>query len=79
MKTALVIVDLQNDYFNGGDWELVGTEQAASNAAKLLDHARQNDMPVVHIRHEFPTEDAPFFRPNSKGAEIHSSVQNQGE
>lgn len=41
MKTALVIVDLQNNYFPNGDWELKGTEKAASNAAKLLNYARK--------------------------------------
>ncbi|WP_440879677.1 cysteine hydrolase family protein [Tenacibaculum sp. C7A-26P2] len=77
MKTALVIVDLQNDYFPNGDWELKGTEKAAGNAAKLLNYARKKNMPVVHVRHEFPNNDAPFFKPNSKGAEIHASVINQ--
>lgn len=76
MKTALIVVDLQNDYFKGGDWELLGTEAAAKKAEELLDFARKHDMPVVHIRHEFTTDDAPFFRPNSKGAEIHPSVAN---
>lgn len=76
MKTALVVVDLQNDYFKGGNWELVGTEQVAENASKLLKYARNNEMPIIHVRHEFPTDDAPFFKPNTKGAEIHSSVKN---
>lgn len=76
MNKALIVVDLQNDYFKGGDWELKGTENAADNAAKLLSFARKQNIPVVHIRHEFPTNDAPFFKPNSKGAEIHSSVAN---
>ena len=29
---------------------------------------------MVHVRHEFPTNDAPFFLPESDGAQIHSSV-----
>ena len=33
---ALVVVDLQNDYFPGGKWELEGTEAAAANAAALI-------------------------------------------
>ncbi len=27
MKTALIIIDIQNDYFPGGRMELAGTEQ----------------------------------------------------
>jgi hypothetical protein len=35
---------------------------------------------VVHIRHEFPTADAPLFAPGSEGAQIHPKARNlQGE
>ncbi len=76
-KTALIIVDLQNDYFQGGKWELDGTEAAASNAASLIGHFRAKGLPVVHVRHEFPTADAPFFAPDTEGVKVHSSVQEQ--
>jgi len=75
-KRALVLIDLQNDYFPGGKWPLVGIESAADNAAKLLAAARAAGDLVVHIRHEFPTADAPFFVPGSVGAKIHSKVGN---
>jgi len=74
-KTALIIVDLQNDYFKGGKWELEGTEAAAVKAASLLKRFREKGLPVVHVRHEFPTVDAPFFAPNSEGAKVHPLVQ----
>jgi len=79
-KTALVIIDLQNDYFQGGKWALEGTEAAAIQAERLLKLFREKKLPVVHVRHEFPTDDAPFFAPNSHGAKIHDSVQSiEGE
>jgi nicotinamidase-related amidase len=34
MKTALLIIDIQNDYFPGGKMELVGSVEVA--AARLL-------------------------------------------
>ena len=74
-KTALIIVDLQNDYFQGGKWELEGIEDAAKKAATLLESFRAKKLPVVHVRHEFPTSDAPFFVPGSDGAKVHSSLQ----
>lgn len=74
-NTALIIVDLQNDYFPGGKWTLEGTAAATENAARLLDLFRAQKRPVVHVRHEFPTADAPFFAPNSEGAKVHPSVQ----
>ncbi len=74
-KTALIIVDLQNDYFKGGKWELEGTEAATIKAEKLLRCFRENGLPVVHVRHEIPTADAPFFAPDSDGVKVHSSVK----
>lgn len=74
-KRALVLIDLQNDYFPGGKWTLNGIESAADNAAKVLASARAAGDLVIHVRHEFPTADAPFFVPGSDGAKIHPKVQ----
>lgn len=74
-KRAFVLIDVQNDYFPGGKWPLEGIEPAADNAAKLLAAARAAGDLVVHVRHEFPTPDAPFFTPGSAGAKIHSKVR----
>ena len=35
-KRALVMIDIQNDYFPGGKWPLSGIESAAENAVKLM-------------------------------------------
>ena len=78
-KRALIVVDLQNDYFPGGKWTLHEIEAAADNTAQLLAAARRQGELVVHIRHEFPTQDAPFFAPGSEGAKIHPKVLNQGD
>lgn len=72
--TALILVDIQNDYFDGGDWTLHNMAAAAQNAARLLAAAREKGDFVVHIRHENPSPDAPFFRPGSTGADIHAAV-----
>ncbi len=73
-KTALVIVDIQNDYFPGGAFEQEGAEQAARNAARILENFRRKGLPVIHIRHEALNPAAGFFLPGTKGAEIHPSV-----
>ncbi|SEQ86856.1 Nicotinamidase-related amidase [Amphritea atlantica] len=73
-NTALLLIDFQNDYFPGGKWELTNTQRATDNGAKLLAAFRQKQMPVIHVRHEFETDEAPFFTPGSQGAQIHSSV-----
>src|SRR5947209_11900323 len=74
-KRALMLIDIQNDYFPGGKWPLSGVESAADKAAKLLAAARAAGDLVVHVRHEFPTPDAPFFAPGSEGAKIHPKVK----
>lgn len=75
-KRAVIFVDIQNDYFPGGKWTLHGIEAAADNAAKLLESARKKGDLVIHIRHEFPTTEAPFFAPGSDGAKINARVKN---
>jgi nicotinamidase-related amidase len=73
-RTALVLVDLQNDYFSGGRFELDNIDTAAKSASQLLAHFRKNDMPVIHIQHIFEDVNSPFFTENTIGAEIESSV-----
>lgn len=76
MSSALIIVDLQNDYFPGGAFPLHNVEEASKNATKVLEHARANNLPVFHIQHlsADPTK-IPFFLPETTGAEIHQSVK----
>ena len=77
MTTALLIVDIQNDYFPGGTMENVGSEAAASQAASLLKAFRDKSLPVVHVQHIATRPGATFFLPNTRGAEIHESVRPQ--
>ncbi|HUK04629.1 MAG TPA: cysteine hydrolase family protein [Burkholderiales bacterium] len=77
MTTALLIIDIQNDYFPGGAMALHGPEAAAANAAKLLAAFRQKGRPVIHVQHISTRPGATFFLPNTRGAEIHESVKPQ--
>jgi nicotinamidase-related amidase len=76
-KRALIVVDIQNDYFPEGRWPLIGIEAASDNAVRLIAGARAAGELVVHIRHEFPTGDAPFFSPGSEGAEINPKARDR--
>ena len=77
-KSALVLVDIQNDYFDGGRWPVAKMETVSANAARLLEHARDRGDAVIHVRHEIPSDEAPFFRPGSEGAQHHASVAPRG-
>lgn len=74
-STALIVVDIQNDYFPGGKWPLVGADDAADNAGKVIEAARDAGDMIVFIRHESGA-DAPFFTPGSDGAKLHPKVLN---
>ncbi|MFC6672036.1 cysteine hydrolase family protein [Marinobacterium aestuariivivens] len=79
-KTALLLVDFQNDYFgsfDGARFPLHGTEAAAANAAGLVRAFRDADRPVVHVRHEADPDTGVFFLPGTAGAAIHDALAPQ--
>ena len=75
MKTALLLVDLQNDYFPGGKMELAGSVEASQRAARLLAFFREAHLPRVHIQHISTRPTATFFLPNTEGVRTHANVQ----
>lgn len=74
MSQALLLIDIQNDYFPGGAMELVGSPEAAERAAVLLDAFRQARRPVIHMQHVSVRPGATFFVPDTPGVAIHGRV-----
>lgn len=74
MKTALLIVDIQKDYFPGGRHPLVNPLEAAKNAHMLLQCFREHGGHHVHIQHVSRKPNATFFIPGDRGTDIHDSV-----
>ncbi|GAB4360046.1 MAG: cysteine hydrolase family protein [Gammaproteobacteria bacterium] len=70
-QTALIIIDIQNDYFPGGNMPLHEPDAALERAAKILDHFRARDLPRFHIRHASVRPGASFMVPGTRGQEIH--------
>ena len=75
MKTALLLIDIQNDYFPNGKMELRNPVEASEYANQLLQHFRTNSEPIFHIQHVAIKDDATFFLPNTEGVHIHESVR----
>lgn len=74
MKKALLIIDVQNDYFPGGKNELFEADKALEVIKKLIAKFRGNDEPIYYIQHiSAPT--AKFFVPGSQGCEIHEAIK----
>lgn len=63
-STALILIDIQNFYFPGGDAALVEPEAAALQAQKVLEYFRKNKGLVVHVKHAY-----------EPGGDIHQLVQ----
>jgi nicotinamidase-related amidase len=74
MNTALLIIDIQNDYFPGGAMELEGSTEAGARAGKLLHAFRGKGLPVIHVQHISTRPGASFFVPGTPGVDIHPSV-----
>lgn len=77
MKTALLLIDIQNDYFPGGNGELKNPLKAAGEARRLLDFFRQRGLPTVHIQHIAIKPNARTFLPGTRGSEFHDSIAPQ--
>jgi len=74
MKIALILVDIQKDYFPGGRMELVGMKEASENAQEMLLLFREKKWPIFHIQHIANKNGATFFIPNTQGIDIHENV-----
>ena len=77
MKTALLLVDIQNDYFPGGKMELAGSIEAGQKAAQVLALFRKMRLPIFHVQHLAVNPGATFFIPGTAGAEIYRCVAPQ--
>jgi len=75
MTQALLLIDIQNDYFPGGAMTLEGMDAAAANARAALDAHRAKGLPIVHVQHLSVRPGATFFVPGTKGAEINDVVR----
>lgn len=74
MKTALIIIDVQKDYFPGGKYPLVNPLEAAQKAYMLLQCFREHGGHHVHTQHISKKPDAKFFISGDRGTDIHDSV-----
>ena len=74
MKTALLLIDIQKDYFPGGKMELEGSFEAAQQACRLLGYFRSQELATVHIQHVSLRQEATFFLPGTEGVKFHESI-----
>ena len=73
---ALIVIDLQNDYFPSGAFPLEGIDAARDAAVRAIQRAQSQGLPVVHVQHVAAPASgtSPFFNAGTDGVAIHPSV-----
>ncbi len=73
---ALVVIDLQNDYFPEGKFPLWNTETTLTNAQNAIKKALSNDIPVILVQHVASGKagSAPFFNAGTPGVALHPGI-----
>lgn len=73
MNKALLVIDVQNDYFPGGAIPLWNAEATLDKVVEAIAKATADGIPVILIQHvaEGP---APFFNEGTPGVRIHPRV-----
>ena len=73
MNKALLIIDVQNDYFSNGKCELHQPESALVAIKRLLFYFREQHLPVFYIQH-IADQNASFFVENTQGVKLHPDL-----
>ena len=68
-KTALLVIDIQKDYFPGGAYPLWQPEETVVNTLSAMALAQSHGVDIIHVQHVFDTP-APFFNKGTEGIEI---------
>jgi nicotinamidase-related amidase len=75
MNSALIVVDIQLDYFPKGRMEVTGAVECSRMAKQLLEIFRRKNLPIVHIQHIAARPNATFLLPNTEGIDFHENVK----
>ena len=74
-RRALIVVDVQNEYFDGIlQIQHPPREASLANITRAIDTAVELDLPVVVLQHELP-EGAPVFAVNSPSWSLHPEIE----
>ncbi len=73
-KRALIVIDVQNEYFSGGlRIEYPDVNDSLANICRAIDTANAAGIPVVVVQ-QVAAENSPIFARGSKGAELHPEI-----
>ena len=78
MKEALLIIDVQNDYFPGGSCELYNAYEAEKRIISLIKESRILQRPIIYIQH-INSADRTFLIEGTYGCEISERIKPQSD
>jgi len=73
-KTALLVIDFQNEYFAGGRMPIPDGDAALAQTRRLVAFADAHKIPVIHVQHVLPAG-APLFAESSRSVQFHPQMQ----
>ncbi|MGC8489384.1 MAG: cysteine hydrolase family protein [Clostridia bacterium] len=76
---ALLLIDIQRDYFPGGKMALYEPARAATAAGLLLERFRRRGRPVIHVQHHAVRPGSGFLVAGSSGVEPWTTVRPAGD
>lgn len=76
MKRALLVIDVQNEYFTG-KLPIKHSDRSLENIIKSMSEASKNEIPIILIQHTALQKDSRTFVKGSKEWEIHDKVKNR--
>jgi len=74
MSTALIVIDVQNDYFPGGAFPLWNVGPTLDATVAAIARAKARGELVVLVQHVSASSGGGFFKPGSTGADIHPHI-----
>lgn len=74
-RRALIVVDVQQEYFDGIlQIQAPSRDKTLANIVTVLEVAQQQDLPVVVVQHELP-QGAPVFAVGSESWSLHPEIE----
>lgn len=73
-QAALVVIDLQNDYFPTGAYPLHDSQAVLERTVQAVRSAHRQGTPVVLVQH-VARGPSPFFNANTEGVQIHPALR----
>lgn len=73
MCTALIVIDVQNDYFAEGAFPLWGAEAALARIEQAIAAAQARQWPVILVQH-IASAPGPFFNRDTPGVAMHPRI-----